>query len=377
MRIAYVTTYDPFDVANWSGLGAYIARALEQQHITLEYISVDADPLLASMIPRARNLVANAFRRRSLIHRSPAVLRPYSRQVEAALHRTAVDKVFSPGSLAVAYLDCRKPIVFWTDATFAAMLGFYPEYSRPTHGSIVDGNRAEQSSLSRAALAMYSSEWAAQSAIQSYSAEPSKVSVVPFGANVEWRFSLDRVKAFIAARPTDRCNLLFVGVDWSRKGGDLAVEIAQRVEEAGVSVRLDIVGCQPPRRLPSFARVHGYISKAVPSSHNALQALFQEAHFLLLPSRAEAYGLVAAEAFSVGVPCIATAVGGLPTVVRHGTSGYCLPPHAPADQYAALLLSVFNSPSYADLALSAFADFEQRLNWRVAGSQAAALLRDA
>lgn len=375
MRIGYVTNYDPLDVANWSGLGKYIARALEQQGLTLHYITVEADPFLPMIISRARNLAAKPFGCKYAVYRSPAVLRSYARQVEAALRRTAVDLVFSPGSIAVAYLDCRQPIAFWTDATFAAMIDFYPEYSRLTRTSIKHGNQAEQSALSRVALALYSSEWAAQSAIQLYSVEPAKVKVVPFGANAEWRFTLDQVKAFITARPTDCCNLLFIGVDWSRKGGDLVVDIAQRVEAAGVPVHLDIVGCQPPRNLPAFAKVHGFISKALPEGQEALLALLQKAHFLLLPSRAEAYGVAAVEAASLGVPSLVSALGGLPTIVRHGTTGYCLPPDAAPDQYAALILSTFGSPRYGELALSAFADYQDRLNWTSAGTQVASLLR--
>jgi glycosyltransferase involved in cell wall biosynthesis len=375
IKIAYVTNYDPFQLTNWSGTGTYIARALEMQGLTLHYIAINADPRLPTLLARGKNLLAKPFGRTYSVFRSPAVLRNYARQVEAALRRTAADIVFSPGSLPVAYLDCRQPIAFWTDAPFAAMVGFYPEYSRLTHACISEGNQADQFALSRAALAMYSSDWAAQSAIQNYSVQPTKIKVVPFGANVEWGFTLDQIKAFIAARSTDRCNILFIGVDWSRKGGDLVVDVAHRVKAAGVPVQLDIVGCQPPRDLPAFAKVHGFISKANHGGQNALLTLLQQAHFLLLPSKAEAYGVVAVEAASLGVPCIASAVGGIPTIVRQGVSGYCLPQGATPDQYAALILSIFGSAAYRELAISSFTNYKDRLNWRSVGAQVASFLR--
>ena len=50
------------------------------------------------------------------------------------------------------------------------------------------------------------------------------------------------------------------------------------------------------------------------------------ADVLLLPSQTEAFGLVALEALAAGVPVVASRVGGLPEVVRHGVSGYLLPP---------------------------------------------------
>ena len=49
------------------------------------------------------------------------------------------------------------------------------------------------------------------------------------------------------------------------------------------------------------------------------------ADLLLLPSETESFGLAALEALSCEVPVIATAVGGLPEVVRHGENGYLFP----------------------------------------------------
>lgn len=49
------------------------------------------------------------------------------------------------------------------------------------------------------------------------------------------------------------------------------------------------------------------------------------ADLFLLPSETESFGLAALEALSCRVPVIATAVGGLPEVVRHGETGYLFP----------------------------------------------------
>ena len=49
------------------------------------------------------------------------------------------------------------------------------------------------------------------------------------------------------------------------------------------------------------------------------------ADLLLLPSQTEAFGLVALEAMAAGVPVITSRVGGLPEVVKHGTTGYLFP----------------------------------------------------
>ncbi len=54
-------------------------------------------------------------------------------------------------------------------------------------------------------------------------------------------------------------------------------------------------------------------------------SLLAAADLLLLPSSNESFGLVALEAMASGVPVIASDVGGIPEVVRHGVTGYLAP----------------------------------------------------
>ena len=54
-------------------------------------------------------------------------------------------------------------------------------------------------------------------------------------------------------------------------------------------------------------------------------SLLAAADLLLLPSSTESFGLVALEAMASGVPVIASDVGGIPEVVRHGETGFLAP----------------------------------------------------
>jgi hypothetical protein len=170
-------------------------------------------------------LYSKILSRKYLRDREPRVLRDYATQVKRCLASIHYDVVFSPGTIPIAYLQTDKPIVFWTDATFAGMIDFYPEFTNLCAETIRDGNRMEQLGLSKCRLAIYSSEWAANSAIQNYDVDPTKVKVVPFGANVNCNRNLEDINSIVKTKSFDICKLLFVGVDWYRKGGDVASPI--------------------------------------------------------------------------------------------------------------------------------------------------------
>jgi glycosyltransferase involved in cell wall biosynthesis len=375
VRLAYVTTYDAAEIDRWSGLGSFIAKALSMAHLDIEYIKTPPPSPWVLWSNRARNVLPRLQGRRYLTTRNSRLARSHARYLEAQLAATDADIVFSPGSIPISLLDCLQPIVFWTDASFAAMLGFYPEYRNLSPASVREGNQMEQSALDRSRLAIYSSDWAAETARAAYQVDPGKIRVVPFGANIDIDHGLDDVRGFVRHRGRDTCRLLFAGVDWQRKGGDLVLRIAADLTARGIPVELDVLGCTPPVETPDYVRVHGFVSKSSPGGDDLIRGLFKQAHFLLLPSRAETYGVVFAEASAYGLPSLATRVGGIPTVVQDRKNGQTFSLDAPASAYADYVADLFARPAdYEALALSSFAEYEARLNWGVAGRNVAALV---
>ncbi len=81
-----------------------------------------------------------------------------------------------------------------------------------------------------------------------------------------------------------------------------------------------------------------------------------------MPSRAESFGLVAAEAQACGLPVVAGAVGGLPYVVSDGVSGLLVDGQDPA-AYAAALAKVLENPSLADHLSTGAIEFAAQFSW--------------
>lgn len=378
MRIAYVTTYDARDPAIWAGTGHYIAKALEAQHVDLDYIGPLHEPR-ATWLKAQQLFYAKVLRQALHRDREPAVLDRYARQVEAQLanHRD-VQLVFSPGTIPIARLDTKLPIVFWTDATYGAMLDFYTWELPASPRSRRHGDAQERAAVERASLCIFSSDWAARSAIELYGADPAKVKVVPFGANIPsaQERTLEQVTCMIDSRPFDRCRLLFVGIGWDRKGGEVAVEVAKILNDRGLPTELTMLGSNPPNpsSLPGFVKPIGFVDKRTESGREQFDRIFGSCHFLLLPARAEAFGVVLCEANSYGVPDLATRVGGIPTIVKDGLNGVLFPPDDAASM-ADVVLDLMRDPRrYRGLAISSFNEYRKRLNWDAIGRQVKALL---
>ena len=181
------------------------------------------------------------------------------------------------------------------------------------------------------------------------------------------------MNAAIAERPRTSCRLLWAGVDWERKRGDLVVEAAKRIEAQGIPVELTVVGCRPTgdRELPDWVSVEGFVSKRTAVGRARFAELFARSHFLVMPSVAEAYGLVYCEAAAFGVPSIATRTGGVPTIVVDGETGVLEDPSAQADAYAGRIIALMRDrPRYESMARAASARSAALLNWDIAGRDA-------
>jgi len=146
MKVAYVTTYDAMNIEKCSGIGYYKAQALKNQCLSLAYVGPLREKY--SLLFKGKQYLYNRFfNKRYLRDREPLILKDYAHQVSRKLSGINSDIVFSPGTIPIAYLECDQPIVFWTDATFAGMIDFYPNWSNLCKETIKNGNAMEGSAL--------------------------------------------------------------------------------------------------------------------------------------------------------------------------------------------------------------------------------------
>jgi D-inositol-3-phosphate glycosyltransferase len=132
--------------------------------------------------------------------------------------------------------------------------------------------------------------------------------------------------------------LLFVGRIQPLKGLDVAVQALAQLQAK--NAQLIVVGgasgsegneeIEKVMQLARSLGVHNNIRFVEPQAHHMLSTYYRAADVVVVPSRSESFGLVALEAAACGIPVVASAVGGLLTIIDNGETGYLVPRRDPA-----------------------------------------------
>ncbi|HUF98937.1 MAG TPA: glycosyltransferase [Ilumatobacter sp.] len=115
--------------------------------------------------------------------------------------------------------------------------------------------------------------------------------------------------------------IVFVGVDWERKGGQTLVEAFERVRRRHPRARLEIVGCNPDVRNAPGITVHGRLEL------DEVATLLAECDVFCLPTRVEPFGVAFIEAMHAGLAVVGTRIGAIPDFVRDDETGALVDPH--------------------------------------------------
>ncbi len=367
-RLALVSQGSPHDPQSWSGTPYHVLRELRRR---FGEVSVIDTPRLDALLARGSALAPIGL----LPAREPIMADWFGQHLRRRLRQIRPDAVIAVAAEAkVVKLVGDWPLLIVSDSFFGNIVDYYDKYAGLNRWTRRNGEAQQRALLDGGAGVLLSSEWAARTAADYYREPRSRFHVAPFGANLA-------TEPPVPGPPrssTGPLRLLFVGYDWSRKGGDLVLAILRGLRERLPAVELDIVGCRPPG-VAGMAGVtaHGVLRKHLPAEAERLAAFFRAASFLLMPSRQEAYGLVLAEACAFGLPPVVADTGGVGAIVEPGVNGLMLPLAAGEDDYIRAILDVWaREADYQAMQVAARAAYESRLNWRAWGDAAEAVLTE-
>lgn len=171
-----------------------------------------------------------------------------------------------------------------------------------------------------------------RSVIEDYEVDPGRVTCAFAGINAV-------LPEVTASRAGQGKNILFVGVEWQRKGGPFLLEGFRSVRRHHPDATLTIVGCSPEIEEPGVEIV-GRIAR-----ENVARYL-EQASIFCLPTLREPFGIAFLEAYRYRLPVVGTRIGGIPDFVNHGKSGF-LVPAAEAEPIAEALKKLLDDPEMA------------------------------
>ncbi len=277
-------------------------------------------------------------------------------------------------------LDLPLVSTFHTLALVKAAAGIVEVTGGPEHHRA----RAERDIVRCSDLVLVSTDLERHDLVNRYGADESRIEVVAPGVDHDvFRPGDRRAERRQLGLPLDAGVVLFAGRIQPLKGAELAVRaVAELGDPRAVLVVVGYPsgpdGARELARLHALARAHGIESRvrfvgAVP--HDALASYYRAADVCVVPSRSESFGLVALEAASCGTPVVASAVGGLQSIVADGVTGYLVDsrePHA----YAAVVAKLLGDEAHASEMGAAAASAARRYSWHITAARLRRLFGD-
>lgn len=219
---------------------------------------------------------------------------------------------------AIAYLAVplfkKYPSVVSIDYTHALLAKEHPYPASITYQPII---AIEKKCFTHAAHIITWSERARNSVIKDYGISPKKVTAIAPPAPLEFFTKIPAREITKQILP----RLLFVGNDFSRKGGEDVLNVF--LESCANICELDIV-TNSDLNLPVLLNLR--VHRGVQPLSAKIFELYQKADIFVMPTYEDVYGIVFSEAMAAGLPCIGTNVMTVPELVQDGVNGLTIKP---------------------------------------------------
>ena len=267
----------------------------------------------------------------------PAVVDEFTRAVGEALANDPVDVIHAnywlsgqAGHQLKHHFDIPLLSTFHTLARVKALTG---DIEHPARAQA----ETEIIACSDTILASCAAE--AAQLVDLYDADPDRIEIVAPGVDHAFFSPGDQAGARVALGLGKQPLALFVGRLQPLKGADVAVRTIAASKHTDTVLAI-IGGPSGPDgeryvaellALADDLRVADRLRLVEPQPHHILASWYRAADVCLVPSRSESFGLVALEAAASGLPVVASAVGGLTSIVRGGLTGYLVPDRDPAE----------------------------------------------
>lgn len=362
MKIGFYSSMPLENKANWSGTMYKMYEQISALGYEIEWIpQIKLDEQETAKLTKIQKLFYTIFHRGYNTKVNFYSSKKLGKKISSFLKDKNYDILFVPTYLNdFAFVKTKIPIIYLNDANVAQLLNYYPYYSGFGWLSKWETKQVEKIMLNKSAINIFSSEWAANYAVQAYGINPKKVKVLKFGANLKApaaeNLIQEKNKEFI---------FLFLAVDWERKRGHIAYETIKLLHQKGYSVKLQIIGCNPNLN-ETWVNIIPYLNKNNDEDLAKIQAHLLQSHFLFVPTKADCTPIAFCEAAAYGLPIITTETGGVSAHVENGKTGLLLSQNSSAKEYAAAIEKIINNEELLhSFSQQARIKYEKELNWEI------------
>lgn len=370
LKIGFLSEYAPTDRRASSGTSYKMAEQLSKIG-TLKWIPIKRNVsgrIIEKVIKAISAIVGKKFELVSTLWGSQNAFAPILTQ---EFEDVDIIAAFFCSPI-LAHIKTDKPIVYFTDAVYPTMVDYY--WCNRWSFNNIQGVELEKRAVANTDAIIVASKWCADSLKNDLDTPMDKVNVIEYGANID---EDDLIRNDTTKR-NDIIEILFLGVEWERKGGDLAVQTINWLNHNNVNARLNIVGI---RELPAevksnpYVVSYGFLNKNIPSDYKLLCDIIAKCHIELLPTKAEAAGIAFAEAAAYGIPCFTHDTGGVGNYVINGINGYRLPLGSTAEDFGRCIKKVWDKGEIQTLSAYSIELYKSTLNWNVWGEKASKVLQ--
>ncbi len=255
---------------------------------------------------------------------------------------------FQTQSLVDASIPGIKNYVF-TDNTYLENLNneFYDRNKTPISRWLA----FEKSLYTNAAKIFVMSSNVRNSLVNQYQIDQNKIKVVYTGGNINSKSHDSELKDYTSK------SILFIGGNWSRKGGHLLLQAFRKIKEIHRDATLTIVSWRAPKISEPGVIVYGKVGL------DDIGNLFKTTSIFCMPSYIEPFGIVFIEAMMNKLPIIATKINAIPDFVIDNENGFLVQP-GNVEQLEIALLKLLDSPELCKkFGEKGFKLYKEKYNW--------------
>ena len=352
---------DPFDPDCWSGSGYRLFQSMQQENVLTGAFGVDISKTYWYILA-ALNFHRNKKIWKRKLSLDTKFYKALTSKIKAKIGAYGNDNIFL--QLGAIYdvpelLQGRAPCVSYHDGNIAQLMKSpaFPKELIPYARKAFDWEKSVYEKLDKI---FTMSEYLRRSFIHDFDMPEGKVINAGAGPN------FDIPKVLSPKDPTSK-DILYVGTDFDRKGGDTLVKAFVNVYPNHPTAKLHIVGPVTAPNVLSEVNCPGIVFHGLLSRVHDLDkitALRERSTLYVLPSRYEPFGISVLEAMCYGMAAIATNRWAFPEMISPGQTGELIEPDDIDDLTSKMDYYLSNDDLRIQHGINARKDIMGRYSWR-------------